>query len=378
MTDPNDRISRLHREAPLTDVHAHPSLKAYLFRRNLWRHYRSGHTFNPFSSRTDFKMLSRGGVGVIWSSLHLPERCLFRQCFWLRAAGFLLLPAYHKIMTGGLFARTIEMMDAMEREIGRRPGRVELAKSVGDIERIRQAGKIAVVHTLEGAHVLEGDPHRLDTLAQRGVAMITLTHFYHNQLVTQVDAIPRDMFVRKICGFDFHTGGQPALTDLGRAVIRKMVDLNMIVDVAHCTPEARAAVYREIGAGAPIVASHVGVTRFHDDPYNLVDDEIREIQRSGGGVGVILMNHWLSAQDPKRGLPIIWKTMKHIHDVTGSWDHVMIGSDFDGFTDPPDDVRDASQLGAVTGMLLDKGVAEGDIKKILGGNALRILRAGWH
>ncbi len=54
-----------------------------------------------------------------------------------------------------------------------------------------------------------------------------------------------------------------------------------------------------------------------------------------------------------------------------------MGTDFDGFTDPPDDVRDASHLGRVTAMLLDRGVPEPDVLKILGGNAQRVLEAGW-
>ena len=74
---------------------------------------------------------------------------------------------------------------------------------------------------------------------------------------------------------------------------------------------------------------------------------------------------------------MIWNTVEHIKNVTGCWDHVMIGTDFDGLTDPPDDVRDSSELPAVTSMLLDKGLPESDIKKILGGNAMRVLRAGW-
>ena len=69
--------------------------------------------------------------------------------------------------------------------------------------------------------------------------------------------------------------------------------------------------------------------------------------------------------------------MEHIHEVTGSWDHVVLGTDFDGFTDPPDDVQDASQVGKVTQMMLDKGVPEADVKKVLGGNAQRVLELGW-
>ena len=127
----------------------------------------------------------------------------------------------------------------------------------------------------------------------------------------------------------------------------------------------------------PVLASHVGVARLRNDPYNLSDDELREIAASGGVIGVIFMTYWLSPDKPANGLEVIWQTMEHIHAVTGSWDHVMLGTDFDGFTDPPDDVRDASELPKVTQMLLDRGVPEDDVMKILGGNAMRVLEAGW-
>ena len=61
----------------------------------------------------------------------------------------------------------------------------------------------------------------------------------------------------------------------------------------------------------------------------------------------------------------------------GSWDHITIGTDFDGFTDPPDDLQDASQVGKLTQMMLDRGVPEDDIKKVLGGNAQRVLELAW-
>lgn len=65
MTASSETIARIHREAPLTDIHAHPSMKAWLFRRNLWHHYWSASGFDPLTSRTDFKMLEKGGVGVV-------------------------------------------------------------------------------------------------------------------------------------------------------------------------------------------------------------------------------------------------------------------------------------------------------------------------
>jgi membrane dipeptidase len=167
------------------------------------------------------------------------------------------------------------------------------------------------------------------------------------------------------------------LTEFGRTVVRKMNELSMIVDVCHCSPEARAEVYAEVGSDRPIMASHVGVREFMDDPYNPTDDELRYIASTGGAVGVIFMTYWLDEAHPEDGLEAIWKTMEHMHDVVGSWDHIAIGTDFDGFTDPPDDVRDASEVGKVSQMMLERGVPEVDVKKVLGGNAQRVLELGW-
>ncbi|GIW52618.1 MAG: hypothetical protein KatS3mg081_1973 [Gemmatimonadales bacterium] len=315
-----EAVARLHREAPLTDVHAHPSLKAYLFRRNLWRHYWSGRAFNPFSSRSDFRMLERGGVGVLWAAHYVPERELIQDCPLLRFAARLLVPVYGKLSSGSLFDRLLEMMDALEREIGRRPDKAELAKSAAEIQRIRREGKIAVVHTVEGAHVLEGNPERLEVLARRGVAMITLTHFYANGVADQVDGIPKDMFVRKICNFRFGKV-QPALTEFGRELLRRMSDLKMLVDISHCTPEAREAVYRELPGDRPVVASHAGVSRYRPDPYNLSDEEIRHIARTGGAIGVIFMTYWLSSIHPRVG------TLDHLrNDAPHPRPHRVLGS----------------------------------------------------
>lgn len=378
MTD-HDRIARLHREAPLTDIHVHPSLKAYLFRRSLWRHYTSGRTFNPFSSRSDFPTLERGGVGVIWATHHLPEVQLFRQCLLLRVAGRLLLPAYNRIVTGGRMQRLIEMIDTLEREIARRPDRIAVAHSAADVPRIRASGRIAVVHAVEGGHVIEDRIDNLDELSRRGVAVLTLSHFFDNGIAAQTDGgIPRTMFIRQLCPFNFRWSQPSALTPFGRDVVRRMDQLRMIVDVTHCTPDARAAVFAEMGPSRPVVATHVGVQQLNPDPYNLADHELREVARRNGLVGVIFMTYWLrQPHPPEDGLDLIWRTLEHVHTVTGSFDHVAIGTDFDGFTDPPDDVRDASMLPAVTGMLLERGMAEADVKKVLGGNAQRVLAAGW-
>jgi microsomal dipeptidase-like Zn-dependent dipeptidase len=256
---------------------------------------------------------------------------------------------------------------------------VEVARSAADVARIRGSGKIAVVHAVEGAHVLDGHADSLDALARRGVAVLTLSHFFDNGIAQQTpDGIPRGMFIRKLCPYNFRWSHPTALTPLGKEVIHRMVGLRIIADVTHCTPDARAAVFGELNRSRPIVASHVGAQRYNPDPYNLSDEEIREIAASGGFVAVIFMTYWLQQPDPpKDGLDVIWRTVEHVCQVTGSFDHVALGTDFDGFTDPPDDVRDASMLPKVTEKLLDRGLKPDDVRKVLGGNAQRVLAAGW-
>lgn len=362
----------MHREAPLTDVHAHPSLKVFLFRRNLWRHYCSGKSFNPFASRTDFKVMIRGGVRVTWVAHYLPERQIFRDCFFLKLPG-LFLP---RLTRGSLMTRLLQMMDSMERQINKRPEKTELATGYHPLKHALKQRKMAFVHTIEGAHVLEGNPENLAVLARKGVAMITLCHFYRNCLAAQVNAVPKDYFINKVCNFRFQTGGTP-LTEFGRQVLRKMKELKILVDIAHCTPQARQAIYAELNRSMPIIASHVGVQALNPDPYNLSDEEIQEIHATGGALGIIFMTYWLHRDNPKNGLDVIWKTMEHVHRVTGSWDSIVLGTDFDGFTDPPDDLQDYSQMGRITQMLIEKGLSDREIKNILGGNALRLLRRVW-
>jgi membrane dipeptidase len=131
-----------------------------------------------------------------------------------------------------------------------------------------------------------------------------------------------------------------------------------------------------VGNRAPLLASHVGAFEINPDPYNLQDWEIKKIADSGGVVGVIFMNYWLMPHETGRGLNFITRTLDHIIKV-GGIDHAGFGSDYDGFTDPPDDMKDASELPKLTQHLLAYGYTAEQIVKILGGNALRMLRQGW-
>ena len=122
--------------------------------------------------------------------------------------------------------------------------------------------------------------------------------------------------------------------------------------------------------------SHTSACTRLISPYNPTDWEIKRVARDGGVIGVIFMPYWLMPKESKQGINFISRTIRHLVNVGGQ-DVVGIGTDFDGFTTPPDDLIDASQMPRLTQRLLIDGYSQEQIIKILGGNALRVLREGW-
>ena len=141
----------------------------------------------------------------------------------------------------------------------------------------------------------------------------------------------------------------------------------MVPDVTHCTPVARREVYELVANRVPVIASHIGLRSMNPEPYNLDETDVSAIAASRGVVGVIFMPHWLDKSHPGKGLEAIWRTMDGVREACGdSWEHVAIGTDFDGFTDPPDDCYSAAELPKIGEMLERKGVTEGEIEAVLG------------
>jgi membrane dipeptidase len=369
----------------LTDIHAHPAMNAFLWDRDLRRHYWTGDTFDPLASLSDFKMLEKGGVKVLWSSLHIPEREYFR-CAFIRVAAH-LFDGGRKLLKLSAWECLLAMMAKMERQVARAEDRFEVARSNVELDRVLAAGKTALVHTVEGGHVLgaglaaddlEGRLARLDELAERGVASLTLAHLFPNDLAGHAEGIPEDQRKFPICPLNTGVDVRRGLTPTGRAVVERMVEVRMIPDVTHCTPVARRDVYQLAANRIPVIASHIGVRSMNPDDYNLDEDDVRAIAASGGVVGVIFMPYWLDRSHPGSGLDAIWRTMDQLREWSGgSFGHVSIGTDFDGFTDPPDDCNSEAKLPLIREMLEAHGVSRSGAEVVLGGNARRVLRDGW-
>jgi len=135
-------------------------------------------------------------------------------------------------------------------------------------------------------------------------------------------------------------------------------------------------VFEIVERKAPLVVTHTGVQALNPVTYNLIREEVREIAATGGLVGVIFMPHWLDKHDPRKGLLTIWETMQRLAEWAGTWGVVAIGTDFDGLTDPPDDLDGYHKVPNIVAHVR-KHLSAADADAVLGGNARRVLRMGW-
>ena len=218
------------------------------------------------------------------------------------------------------------------------------------LERRAKGGPaMGALLSIEGLQNLEGKAANLDKLYAAGFRMAGLTHFFDNELAGSMHGLKK--------------GG---LTPLGRDVIRRMEDKGMIVDIAHCSRQCVTEILAI--ARRPVVSSHGGVQATCKVNRNLSDEHIRGVAKTGGIIGIGYWDGAICDTDPKS----VAKAMKHVRDLVGI-DHVALGSDYDGATT----VRfDTSKLVQVTQALLDAGFTHDEIRAVMGGNAVRLLREG--
>ncbi len=215
--------------------------------------------------------------------------------------------------------------------------------------QIEQARTVGAMLSVEGLHNLEGDAANIDRLHAAGFRMAGFAHFFDNDLAGSM-----------------HGRTKGGLTPLGRTVLRRMEARGMIVDVAHASHAAVADMLAM--ARRPVVSSHGGVQATCRVNRNLTDAEIRGIARTGGLVGIGYWDAAVCSTAPRA----IAAAIAHVRDTVGV-DHVALGSDFDGAVTTG---FDTTQLDGIAQALLDRGFTDAEVAKVMGGNALRVLRAG--
>ena len=365
----------------LFDIHVHPSLKLYLFDKKLYRRYPSGGAWNPLSLRVSLPKMKMGNARTIISSIYLPEKQMIEDCR-LMGIGLWVLGLFYskfrRIRSGNPFEITMEILKHFEQAVeqARNSGwsDVVIAKSLTELKNSQAAGKMSILHAVEGAHSLAGNLENLNKLFDHGVSMLTLAHFYENEAPQTVGGIPSD--IKYLWCFRKEQEQSGGLSEFGQKIVEEMISLGMLIDMTHCTPKARREIFQINGNRRPLIFSHCGVNALNSHSMNPTDEEIRQIADGGGVIGIIFMNYWLARGEQKSGLGLIVKTIRHVAEK-GGIDSVAIGSDFDGFTDPPDDIKDATEYPQLAHALERNGFKPLEIEKIFEKNALRVLESGW-
>ena len=235
------------------------------------------------------------------------------------------------------------------------------ARSNGQLSVIRTAADLAAFETkrasdrksvaafigVEGAHALEGDLANLDRLFDAGVRMMAPTHFFDTEIAGSAYGAAR--------------GG---LTPLGREWVKRMEAKRMVIDLAHASPAAIDDVLKM--ASRPVVVSHTGVRGTCDNQRNLTDAQLSAISQNGGVIGIGVWDTAVCGADARA----IARAIEHAVNVAG-FEHVALGSDFDGAVEAP---FDATGFPQITQAMLDLGMDETKIEGVLGGNVRRLLK----
>ena len=327
----------------------------------------------------DIPRMREGGLGAIFFSIWIPS----------------------KVTGPTAVQKALQQIDAVREQVRKHPKDLVLATTAEQIRQAHKNGKIAASMGVEGGHMINSDLGVLRKYAGLGVCYMTLTHSGNDEWA--------DSSTDKAV----HNG----LTDFGKDAVREMNRLGVMVDISHVSDKT---FYDALEVSrAPLLASHSSCRTICDAPRNMADQMMKDLAAKGGVIQINYHVGFLSQEfrnaekaDPKineaiaeevtkrcggdanEGCMLIegeritreyvakgilprvdyTKIIEHIdHAVkVAGLDHVGLGSDFDG-ANMPYGMEDASMLPKITEALLKKGYSDGDVKKILGENTLRLM-----
>ncbi len=302
-------------------------------------------------------------------------------------------------------------MDSLDAVVARNPDKIVKVANYAALKKAVKQHKIAALFGVEGGHMIEDDLSKLEALYNRGARYLTLTHNIAPSWATSAmdEATPNPSK-----GVGLNSDSKKGLTSFGRQVVQKMNELGMMIDVSHLGDQSFWEVINL--TTKPIIASHSSVYRLVPHRRNLKDDQIKAIAKNGGVIQVNynpgfidssfakkeaafqkkysleidslqkagMRDHYAKtylykkyAEEANHIRPAFSLLIDHIEYIIKlvGVDYVGIGSDFDGINLTPQQLDDVTSYPLITKALVEKGYNKKDIKKILGENLLRVLKA---
>ena len=380
MTDPTPALGA-KAPFPVVDLHAHPALKSCLFKTRFWKAHHPPSGYFPLAMCVDVDALLQGGVKTLVCATYVPERVLFRDVWPLGVLAAIHPRAKH-IATAPMDQLTREHLDAAEEMIAEtrrlRGDVIEVARTHAELERITSQGKVCMLHAIEGAHHLGGSLDQVDYLYERGVCMMVVPHLYPNEAGGCVDLLSGYKLARCFGCFSPKYQAASGLSAWGHELVEKLLDVGIIVDPTHGTPELRKqviALARKHPKQRPVVVSHVYLHPSRQSGKAPDSEEIRAIADTGGVIGIMMAQYPGPGSRGLTGIEIVVQSIDHLVRCGGE-EVVAIGSDFDGFTAVPRGLTSPRGYTSLRQAMLSR-YSEPQVAKFLSGNAERVLRAGW-
>jgi len=288
---------------------------------------------------------------------------------------------------------TMDEIDTVHRMTTQWPEMFQLALTADDVERIFKSGRIASMIGMEGGHSIDNSLATLRMFAKLGAGYMTLTHTANTPWADAATDTPQ------------HNG----LTKFGEAVVREMNWLNMLVDLSHVSPDTMQAALRV--SEAPVIFSHSSARALVDVPRDVPDAILQQLPKNGGVVMITFVpgfdstevaahtkleseqekqlkaqfpnddnavkdgvKKWNEANPaPRATVAQVADHIDHVKKIAGI-DHIGLGGDFDGINSVVLGLEDTSKYPVLIAELLKRGYSDADVKKILSGNILRVMR----
>jgi len=330
--------------------------------------------------RVTMELLDRGDARLVFSVLFSP-------------ADEIDAPhPYPQAPRNAYFGRLLEQLERVEEDLRRhaREGKTAtpvVVRSAAELDAARDDRAIAFVHCVEGGFHLGGDDDAIAanvaTLAERGVAYVTLAHLFWRKVATNANALPfvSDAVYRWLWPQPRGEG----LSRAGEAAVRAMVEHGVLIDVSHMDAAAldeTFALLEKIAPGMPVIASHAGY-RFGKQDYMLDARTVERIAGRNGVIGLIMAQHQLNdgirrkTKTLDESVDVICRHIDRIAEIAGSHDHIALGTDLDGFIKPTlTGVDTMADLPRLREKLLER-YPEPVVEAIGYGNAERVLRVAW-
>ncbi len=301
------------------------------------------------------------------------------------------------------FAYANREMDSLDAVVARNPGKIVKVANYEELLQAVKQHKIAAMFGVEGGHMIEDDLAKLDALYKRGARYLTLTHNIAPAWATSAaDETTKPNLPHK------------GLTDFGRQIVKRMNELGMLIDVSHAGEQTFWDVIQ--ASTKPIIASHSCVYKLTPHRRNLKDEQIIAIAKNGGVIQLNFNPGFIDSTFGKKEIAFLKKHAaendslmksgmsdfysmdylyaKYVEEANSirpplsmlidhidyivklvGIDYVGLGSDFDGINLTPQQLDDVTAYPLITKALVERGYSKKDIRKILGGNFLRVLKA---